>query len=60
MVAFEAVRAIAEGAGWRIDFAPRIAGAWLPWEPVSTETFASKALARRALRAYAAAMPSEG
>ena len=34
-----ATRAIKEGAGWRADKTVAIAGAWMPWEPITSEAF---------------------
>ena len=36
-----ATRAIKERNGWRVDQAHAVAGAWLPWEPISSRTFES-------------------
>ena len=53
----EAVRIIGNDAqGYRIDFAGNIAGAWLPWEPVTEKVFTGKTAlrdARRAVKEYA-------
>lgn len=49
----EAVRAIKENGGWRIDQTSAVAGAWMPWEPVDRKTYRRLGDAKRALRAYA-------
>jgi hypothetical protein len=49
-----AARVVREADGWRADFCEATyAGAWLPWEPISSATFATKAEAVAALRAWA-------
>jgi hypothetical protein len=54
----EAVRAIAEGGGWRIDKAGWV-GAWLPWEAIDQTVYPTAAAAKRAIEAYASA-PASG
>ncbi len=49
----DAVRAIKETDGWRIDKTTAVGGAWLPWEPVNRETYRTLREAKAALRRYA-------
>lgn len=50
----EAVRAIQEPAGWRVDHCAAVAGTWLPWEPVNETAYPTLRAAKRALSDYAA------
>lgn len=49
----DAVRAIKERVGWRIDKTAAVAGAWLPWEPVDDKPRRTLKEAKDALRDYA-------
>lgn len=49
----EAVRAIKERDGWRIDKASAVAGAWMPWEPIDRKAYRSSSSAKTAIRKYA-------
>lgn len=50
----EAVRAVREAEGWRVDRCSAVRGVWLPWEPVDTTPYPTLTAAKKALRAYAA------
>lgn len=47
-----AVRVCQERDGWRVDHREAVAGAWMPWEPVVSTVFATKAEAEAALSAW--------
>lgn len=49
----KAVRTIRESDGWRIDQAGSVAGAWLPWEPISDTRFGDQDSAEKAIRSWA-------
>jgi hypothetical protein len=57
-MANEAVRAILESGGWRIDKCGNIAGAWLPWEAIDQVFYPTLSEAKRAIRAYAEKEPT--
>lgn len=59
-IAEEAVRAVQEPGGWRIDFAGNVAGAWLPWEAIDNVEYPTLAAAKKAIRAYAEREPTSG
>ena len=51
--ALEAVRAIQEREGWRIDRTTAVGGTWPPWEPVDRAAYKTLKQALRALNTYA-------
>ncbi len=48
----EAVRAILDSTGWRIDHTVAVAGAWMPWEAIYPGSFATLARAKEVLRDF--------
>ncbi len=47
-----AVRAIKERTGWRVDRADAVAGAWMPWEPITSQPFRTLAAAKAEIRKF--------
>lgn len=53
----EATRAIKEFDGWRVDKCAAVAGAWMPWEAITSEVFPTLDAAKETIVAYANAEP---
>jgi len=50
---FNAIRVIKEGPNYRVDKTSAVAGAWMPWEPVTDRPFKTMAEAKKAANRYA-------
>lgn len=48
----EAVRAIHERDGWRIDFSSHMVNSWLPWEAIDQTHYKTLKEAKAAILAY--------
>jgi hypothetical protein len=49
----DAVRAVKESCGWRVDKTGAVHGAWMPWEPITDTCFKTLAEAKKRIRTYA-------
>lgn len=56
---FTAVRVIKESEGFRADFTGAVAGAWMPWEPITSVSYKTLAEAKRVCNEFVSAPTPE-